>query len=814
MAKFNHYSAILFKSCVDSGITSPVELSNVMANSSVETAAFTTMHENLNYRTVGAIFNATSSASRRFSMEEIKDAIKSQEPERIANILYDKRVGGKYGLGNTEPGDGWKYHGRGYFQYTGRENYTKFGDLFRVNLVDNPDQAAEPEFAAKLAIAYWQHKVPVGSREDIYVAMRKINGGENGKPARLAAFEDWKATITPELVEEVRSGRMTLDQLSFHGWDALKDGVLKKGERGMEIRDLQNNLNRLGVTDAKGNALEANGTFDASTRQAVAAFQKQAGLPVEKAVNASVIGVVGAYAQTVGVLRTPFDTTNGIDPNNPFQQLDASQRKLGLNDPQHFMQSDAHGVPNYMRSRVNFAPGQTSDAARPAPGVQPQSPVPAPAPAADGVLRVGARGNAVHSLQDDLRTLGYTDRRQQPLAADGVYGADTRAAVAAFQQARGLSPTGEADAKTLAAAQAFASTREAAERASAQSGAPSPSSQASPSTAHTEHAVQAPAQPHASASLRLGDRGAEVMALQQALLQMDINRHSRTPLQADGVFDIGTQRAVQAFQLWRGSEPMDGVADPATRQAIAQQARLALEQRTRDVAQGKGPLDFVDNASLGRTPDPQDSAQLRDPRQGYGSPFRPQKDEVAEQPAPARPPAQADADRSAPRPSTAAPERPAHTPPNAAHATPAQAPPSATAPAPADTAPPARDAMSDLMSDPGHPYHARYSELQQHWKQATPDRLAQFAAACHMAGFDPHQPLNKAEVAKDGSTALLGVAWPPGSWIKVDLDAPVPTREQSMQAVAQFDQQQAAQLTQFQQQRQQANAQAEQGMQV
>lgn len=812
MAKFNESSAYLFKACIDSEILRPKELANIMANSSVETDRFSTMHEKHGYSTAAWLVKNVKSAATRFTWKEIEDAVASKDPEQIFKVMYENRAD----LGNTEPGDGYRFHGRGYFQYTGRENYTNFGNLFKVDLVGNPDLAAEPELAAKLAIAYWRHKVSVNSREDLIAAMIDINGGENGKPARLAAFEDWKATITPELVEEVRSGRMTLDQLSFHGWDALKDGVLKKGERGMEIRDLQNNLNRLGVTDAKGNALEANGTFDASTRQAVAAFQKQAGLPVEKVVNASVIGVVGAYAQTVGVLRTPFDTTNGIDPNNPFQQLDASQRKLGLNDPQHFMQSDAHGVPNYMRSRVNFAPGQTSDAARPAQGVQPQSPAPAPAPAADGVLRVGARGDAVQSLQDDLRTLGYTDRGQQPLAADGIYGADTRAAVAAFQQARGLSPTGEADARTLAAAQAFASTREAAERASVQPGAPSPSSQASPSMAAAEHAVQPPAQPQTGDSLRLGDRGTEVMALQQALLQMDINRHSKTPLQADGVFDIGTQRAVQAFQLWRGSEPMDGVADPATRQAIAQQARLALEQRTRDVAQGERPLDFVDNASLGRTPDPQDAAQLRDPRQGYGSPFRPQRDEVAEQPAPARPPAQADADRSAPLPPTAAPEPPAHTPPNAAHATPAQAPPSAAAPAPADTAPAAHATppVRDTMSDPGHPYHARYSELQQHWKQATPDRLAQFAAACHMAGFDPHQPLNKAEVPKDGRTALLGVAWPPGSWIKVDLDAPVPTREQSMQAVAQFDQQQAAQLTQFQQQRQQANAQAEQGMQV
>lgn len=50
-------------------------------------------------------------------------------------------------------GDGWKFHGRGYFQYTGRYNYQIFGDKFGVDLVSDPDKAADPEMAARLAIA-------------------------------------------------------------------------------------------------------------------------------------------------------------------------------------------------------------------------------------------------------------------------------------------------------------------------------------------------------------------------------------------------------------------------------------------------------------------------------------------------------------------------------------------------------------------------------------------------------------------------------------------------------------------------------------
>jgi len=54
------------------------------------------------------------------------------------------------GLGNTSPGDGARFHGRGYVQITGRDNYRRMGDLFRADLVNNPDRALEPELARKI----------------------------------------------------------------------------------------------------------------------------------------------------------------------------------------------------------------------------------------------------------------------------------------------------------------------------------------------------------------------------------------------------------------------------------------------------------------------------------------------------------------------------------------------------------------------------------------------------------------------------------------------------------------------------------------
>lgn len=50
--------------------------------------------------------------------------------------------------GNTTKGDGYTYRGRGYVQLTWKDNYRKVGEIYGVDLVENPDRALEPEIAA------------------------------------------------------------------------------------------------------------------------------------------------------------------------------------------------------------------------------------------------------------------------------------------------------------------------------------------------------------------------------------------------------------------------------------------------------------------------------------------------------------------------------------------------------------------------------------------------------------------------------------------------------------------------------------------
>ena len=115
------------------------------------------------------------------------------------------RYEGRTDLGNTEPGDGFRYCGRGLVQTTGRWNYRRVTLRLRSRLgATVPDFEAEPAelerpmWAAMSAADYWDmHKLnDLADAGDFVAITRKINGGLNGQADRLARWAKAKRALS------------------------------------------------------------------------------------------------------------------------------------------------------------------------------------------------------------------------------------------------------------------------------------------------------------------------------------------------------------------------------------------------------------------------------------------------------------------------------------------------------------------------------------------------------------------------------------------------------------------------------------------
>jgi len=141
-----------------------------------ESGNFKTLEENLHYKAESLMRVWPS----RFPDLDTANKF-ANNPEKIANKVYSGR------MGNTEDGDGWKYHGRGLIQLTGKENYERCGSSIGVDLVGNPNLLLDPQYAALSAGWFWnKHGLnELADAQEHGIITKRINGGTLGLDDRI-----------------------------------------------------------------------------------------------------------------------------------------------------------------------------------------------------------------------------------------------------------------------------------------------------------------------------------------------------------------------------------------------------------------------------------------------------------------------------------------------------------------------------------------------------------------------------------------------------------------------------------------------------
>jgi predicted chitinase len=150
-------------------------------------------------------FDITSKRRRCAFLAQL--AHESVELRYMEEIASGAAYEGRSDLGNTHPGDGRKYKGRGPIQLTGRANYRRFGRILELDLEGKPELAAIAEHGFRIAALFWKlgglneladrlsMNGDVAERKIFSQITKRINGGYNGLSERLNYFRVAKQVL-------------------------------------------------------------------------------------------------------------------------------------------------------------------------------------------------------------------------------------------------------------------------------------------------------------------------------------------------------------------------------------------------------------------------------------------------------------------------------------------------------------------------------------------------------------------------------------------------------------------------------------------
>ena len=298
--------------------------------------------------------------------------------------------------------------------------------------------------------------------------------------------------------------------------NAITSTSYKQGAKGDDVKELQRRLIELKYLTGT-----ADGSFGASTKTAVKAFQKDAGLTADGVVGTGTLNKLFALGEIK--FDEEYTALSYGDSGDAVLKLQRRLRELGYmtaNATGTFGTATKSALVDFQKAAGLTADGVAGNATQVA-----LYAANAPAKGANtisGTLKVGDKGTAVTELQKRLIELGYLTT-----SATGTYGEATKAAVKEFQQLAGLTADGVAGTATINAL----------------------------------FATDAPTKVDTT-TLKYGDKGDSVKALQKRLIELGYLTET-----ANGTFGPATKAAVAEFQKAAGITA-DGVAGSATITAL------------------------------------------------------------------------------------------------------------------------------------------------------------------------------------------------------------------------------------------------------
>ena len=156
--------AALKAACAKYGITSPIAIASLLGIAGGE-CRWKLVEEGFNYsadrllQVFPSVFKGDKALAQQYA---------GNPNNSLPEFLYGYTTAKGKGLGNTQPGDGGNYIGRGYIQLTGRGNYKRYGEMVGQDLLNNPKLLSDPAIAAEVSVKYMLDRCKVAQTDPNY----------------------------------------------------------------------------------------------------------------------------------------------------------------------------------------------------------------------------------------------------------------------------------------------------------------------------------------------------------------------------------------------------------------------------------------------------------------------------------------------------------------------------------------------------------------------------------------------------------------------------------------------------------------------